>query len=165
VHISQTSRGDGSGCWAHGIQPPTEAIFWYVFTPDSRSTWTIWPFTSLDGFYLMYADDGFFSCKYADVEVRIEMDVYQYFWHGAKQETLLNRREDNIDVGQRFDRNHYFDYRTALAPGSGAWEDNAFVYVKVSILTDTSGGGSYAELNFAAGSANYVEPIALIAFP
>jgi hypothetical protein len=165
VRISQSSTGDGWGCWAHGIQPATEAIFWYVFTPDRRSTWTLWPFTSLDGFYLMRADDGAFTCKYADVEVRIEMDVYQYFWHGARQDTLLNRHNQNISVGLRFDRSHYFDYRTALAPGSGAWEDNAFVRVKVSAQADTSGGGSYAEVNFAAGSANYIEPIVLIAFP
>jgi len=117
VHISQSSRGDGSGCGAHGIQPPSEAIFWYVFTPDRRAIWNLWPFTSLDGFYLMRADDGFFTCKYADVEVNIDMDVYQYFWHGAKQVILLDRHHDNIDVGERFDRSHYFDYRTSLAPG------------------------------------------------
>ena len=51
---------------------------------------------------------------------------------------------------------HFFDYTTVLKAG-----DPVVVTVKGALDASAHGGGAYAELNFQAGTANYVEPLLL----
>lgn len=159
VHLRQTFTGSGSGWGAYGQNDPTEAIFYYFFVPDQTSVWQLWELTDLSGFYIVRADDGSWTSKNAEVRVTIEMDVFQYFWNGAKRDTVINREGDNISEGRSFQRLHRFEYPVFLKERDGVW-----VRVKVSAFANASGDGSYAEINFRDGNSNYIDPVVLLAW-
>jgi hypothetical protein len=57
-----------------------------------------------------------------------------------------------------YDRTGFFDYTAALKTG-----DPVVVTFKGIVDALERGGGAYAELNFEAGTANYIEPLLLSA--
>ena len=60
------------------------------------------------------------------------------------------RRSDN------FDRTFFIDIQAPLRAG-----DPVVVTARSEIVAGASGSGSYAELNFADGSANFIQPLSL----
>jgi hypothetical protein len=106
---------------------------------------------------VLRSDDGFFTSKHAYVDLRVTMNVHQYVDFGWKSFPYpLSRDEDNINEFDNFDRTFFFDSTAPLRAG-----DPVVVTAKIEIVAGASGSGSYAELNFADGTANYIQPLFL----
>jgi hypothetical protein len=112
---------------------------------------TIVPHNLFRGYYIVRSDDGFWTSKYARVVVDIWTNVWQYNWKGWTQNRVLDVGADNIDVNNRFDTERHTSNSDLL--GHGDW---AYVRNYVSLYVYARGDGSYAELNFAVGNANYL---------
>ncbi len=122
----------------------TQAVFWFVFTPDRTAMWNLLALIDLYGFYILRANDEWWNCKDSWVSVEAIMDVYQYYWNGQKHFPLLHIDAGNINVAQLYDDAGQFDYQVGLRAG-----DLAFVRVITSIGVYAQGGGSYSEVNFS----------------
>jgi hypothetical protein len=162
VKIKARNWGQGWGCYDFG---PTygpsrvSATFWFVFTPDRTAMWNLLALINLHGFYILTAHDDWWDCKHAMAHVEATMDVFQYFWHGTKRFGLLDFGADNINEARLFDEAGNFDYQAGLRAG-----DLAFVNVTISMNVYAQGGGSYSEVNFSDGTANFIEPLILFAW-
>jgi hypothetical protein len=160
LRIKDSDTGSGSGWWAEAGPPrPPEADVWYTFTPDQPGQWFLWVFTDLHGFYILRADDSWYNAKSASVSIVAGMDVEQYdYWHGPLEASQLELSDDNISTYQLFDRTPFLQYVTPLRAGDPVW-----VRAWITVKAVARGSGSYAEANFAAGTGNYIKPLALIA--
>lgn len=158
INILDISEGSGWGCWAVGAAPPVKYNVWFNFVPDETSMWDLITIFGFHGFYILTAHDGLFNCKSAKVLAEVKMNVYQYFWHGWKNFKLIDKHDDNIELTKFYDSGHLFDYTTTLKAGDSTW-----VLVEVSLDAFGSGSGSYAEINFSDGAANYIKPFLLAA--
>jgi hypothetical protein len=158
VKMKATDWGEGWGCWAQPRHPAdqtdAQVTFYFPFIPDQTATWDLLTLVDLMGFYIIYADDGFWTCKESAAKVQVTMDVYQYFWNGAQQFPLIDIDESNINQEQLITEYGNYFYRVALREG-----DWAFVALTVGIHTFAKGGGSYSEINFADGTGNYIVPL------
>lgn len=146
------ASGAGNGWFGSGAgsyQVWVEFGFWYL--PPTDRYYSIVPHNLFRGFYIVRADDGFWDSKEARVVIDIWTNVYQYNWKGWTQNRVLDVDGDNINVNNRFDTERH-TYNSALL-GHGDW---AYVRNYVSLYVYARGGGSYAELNFAVGNANYL---------
>ena len=147
-------KGDGWGCWATASGPPPTATVWFTFVPNRTARWELSPIFVFHGFYIMRADDGIFTCKFSAVEMEAKIDIFQYFWKGPKTYKLIDEDKDDVDTVGFFDRTEWIWDTTILRSGDPVW-----VKVDVSVDAIASGGGSYAEINFSDGAANYIEPL------
>ncbi len=162
VRIKARSWGQGWGCYDFG---PTygpsraSATFWFVFTPERTAMWNLLALINLNGFYILTANDDWWDCKHAEAHVEADMDVFQYYWNGAKRFPLLDLGADNINEASLFNEAGNFDYQAGLRAG-----DFAFVKVTISVTVHAQGGGSYSEVNFSDGTANFLHPLILFAW-
>ena len=109
------------------------------------------------GFYVLRSDDSWYNCRSAQVQLKARMNVRQYVDFGWKDFPLLiDREEDNAEEVTTYDRTGFFDYTAVLKAG-----DPVVVTFKGIVDASARGGGAYAELNFEAGTANYIEPLLL----
>lgn len=146
------AKGAGSGNFGSGAgsyQVWVEWGFWY-WVPSTKY-FGITTHNVFRGFYIVKADDGIFTSKFARAKVSIWNNVWQYNWKGWNSIDVLNVADDNINVNARFDTDRHA-YYTALL-GGGDW---AYVRNVVGLYVYARGSGSYAELNFATGAANYL---------
>ena len=158
IKFKDTSTGDGWGCWAVASGPPPTFTVWYFFVPDQTATWELTAITTFHGFYILRADDGIFTCKSAEVHAEVKLDVFQYFWKSSPVFKPVNVEDDNVNTTQTYNSTQFNWDNFSLKAGDPVW-------VKVSISLDAfaNGGGSYAELNFSDGTANFIEPLFLSA--
>lgn len=152
--LKSTMSGSGWGC---GVKenpdyPDTMAYWWHVFTPAQARTFTFYISAPYSGFYVTRADDSWYNCKYVKTYCFYDMDVYQLSWRGMERRTVLDRRGSNVNDTGRMQGTTVWSFNHALQAGIP-------VTVRVRITLDiyAQGGGSYGELNFADGSANYLE--------
>ncbi len=146
------ASGAGNGWFGSGAgsyQVWAEWGFWYL--PPANRNYSIVPHNVFRGFYIVRSDDGFWTSKYSRALVSIWTNVYQYNWKGWSTVNVLDVGSDNIDVNQRFDTDRH-TYNSALL-GGGDW---AYIRNVVGLYVYARGDGSYAELNFANGAANYL---------
>jgi hypothetical protein len=137
--------------------PPPEFAVHFGFVPAATKSYEMTAVFAFHGFYVLRSDDGYLTCKYAEVKLNVRMNVSQYTDLGWKTfPALIDRKEDNVEQIANYDRTHFFDYTAALKAG-----DPVVVTVAGTIKAFARGGGAYAELNFEAGTANYIEPLLL----
>lgn len=158
LKVKDISRGDGWGCWATASGPPPTFTVWYYFIPDRTATWELTAITVFHGFYILRADDGIFTCKSAEVHTEVKLEAFQYFWKSSPVFKLIDIDDDNINATKTYDSTQFNWDNFSLKAGDPVW-------VKVSISLDAfaNGGGSYAEINYSDGTANYIEPLFLSA--
>jgi hypothetical protein len=129
----------------------------FEFTPATTATYEMTAVLAFHGFYILRSDDSWYNCRNAKVKLTVSMNAHQYVdigWRGFP--ALIDRDEDNVEEVTNYDRTQFFDYTTVLKAG-----DPVIVTVKGALDTSAHGGGAYAELNFEAGTANYIEPLFL----
>lgn len=137
--------GSGAGSyqvwseWGYWFLPP--ASRWYGITTHDR----------FRGYYIVRSFDDWWISAYSRVVISIWTQVYQYNWKPWGSWNVLDVGSDNIDVNQRWD-NDIHEYYSVLL-GGGDW---AYIRNVVGLYVYARAGGSYAELNNAAGSANYL---------
>jgi len=158
VGMSQWSRGGGIGnCLGNPDFTEDGMVRYDVFfhfVPDRTATWELTAIITYSGFWILTAHDGYFSCKYAGVLLRTTLDVYQYFWAGPERLVLVDQDHAHIQ-DEQFVNVTPFQWMTArLRAGDPAW-----IRARIEMVAYASGAGSYAEINFRAGHANFIRPL------
>jgi hypothetical protein len=129
----------------------------FAFTPATTANYEMTAVFAFHGFYILRSDDSWYNCRKAGVTLTVSMNAYQYVDIGWKSfPALIDRDESNVEEVTTYDRTHFLDYTTVLKAG-----DPVIVTVRGVLEADAHGGGAYAELNFEAGTANYIEPLLL----
>lgn len=137
--------------------PPPEFNVHFAFVPATTATYEMTAVLAFHGFYILRSDDSWYNCRYAQVKLKVQMNVHQYVDIGWKTFPLLiDRKEANAEEVTTYDRTNFFDYTTVLKAG-----DPVVVTFKGIVDAFARGGGAYAELNFEAGTGNYIEPLLL----
>jgi hypothetical protein len=89
------------------------------------------------------------------------VDVYQYYWNGAKHYPMIDINSEHISEAQRYDSpKPPFEYQLGLGAA-----DLVIAKVTINLHAFAQGGGSYSEINFNEGTANYIQVAGLIAWP
>jgi len=145
-------------CWARGggwwssASISIYSTFWFYFYPAANRYYSVLPQVRYRGFYILRADDKWWNSKYARVVTDVRVRAYQYNWKPETVYPVLNHGDDNISVNPRFDADRTFYYSFLAGAGDLAW-----IRVNVRIYAYARGSGSYAEMNFADGVANWLQ--------
>jgi hypothetical protein len=151
IDLGDWATGAGSGLFGTGAGSFTVYMDWWFtyHAPQNRNyAHTIWvPF---HGFYILYADDGFWDSKEAHARIDLSAVGYQYNYKATGSTNVFDMDSQNINVNDRFDGWRTMYYSDLL----GA--DQAYLRVTASFYVYARGGGSHAQLNFSDGNANYM---------
>ena len=151
IDLSDFANGAGSGIFGTGAASFTVYMDWWFsyLAPTNRNyAHTIWvPF---HGFYILYADDGFWDSKESHARIDLAAVGYQYNYKAGGSTNVFDLDSQNINVNDRFDGWRTMYYSDLL----GA--DRAYLRVTASFYVYARGGGSTAQLNFADGNAIYM---------
>lgn len=146
------AKGGGSGLFGTGvgkIQSWVEFGFWYK--PPTSRFYTVRPRFQYRGYYIVKANDGFFTSKRAQVVASAWTNVHQYNWKGWNHVDVLNVSGSNINVNKRLDTDRVTHNSFLL--GGGDW---AYIRCTIGLYAYARGGGSYAKNDYSTGSANKV---------
>lgn len=159
LNVFTRASGSGSGIAGTGAGSFTAYIdWWFVFRPDTNRFYAFNCYVPYHGFYIVRADDAWYNSKEAKARIDLNTVAYQYNYKPGANTNVLDIRNDNINVNDRFDGWRYAYYSTLLGGG-----DNAYLRITSSYHVYARGGGSYSELNFSEGSANYMgKPIVYV---
>ena len=152
IDLSDYANGSGSGIFGTGAGSFTVYMdWWFTYVPPVNRNYghTIWvPF---HGFYILYADDGFWDSK--ETHARIDMSAigYQYNYKATGTTNVFDIDSQNVNVNDRFD-----GWRTMYYSDLLGGTDRAYLRVTASFYVYARGGGSTAQLNFSDGNANYM---------
>jgi hypothetical protein len=158
-HIKFETHWSGAGSFAppEAWSTPLQYSVYFTFTPAKTASYSMTAVLAFHAFYILRADDGLFTSKFAKVFLSVVMNVHQYVDIGSKSfPALIDEEHDNADEVITFDRTSFFDYTTILKEG-----DPVTVTVTVLPRVQAYGWGSYSELNFKDGIANYIQPLFL----
>jgi hypothetical protein len=149
--IKVSWRGHGWGC---GLQlpppPPPYALWWYFWVPPEDGIYQFVVTAYHNGFLILRANDGFFTCKYVDVKARSTVKLYQYYWSGERGAQLFETQGgSSIQQAYRIDGHVHYHINGNLQA-----EDSVYISIATHIEAWARGSGSYAELNFADGLGN-----------
>ena len=164
VNMWQWSRGGGLGnCLGNPDFTEDGMVrydIFFQFVPDKTASWELTAVITYSGFWVLRADDGYFSCKYAGVLLRTTLDVYQYFWRGPERLVLVDKEHAHIEDEQFVDVTPFQWMTARLRAGDPVW-----IRARIEMVAYASGAGSYAEINFRDGEANYIRPLIVSAAP
>jgi hypothetical protein len=147
-------KGSGSGIFGTGACGCTARAEWWYYHSTTESRWYSYTVNApFRGFYIVYADDGFWDSKEAKAALDIDMIGYQYGYKQNVHANLLYDDSQNVNDNYRFDETAT-EYYGDLLGGP----DFAYLRVTESLTVYARGDGSHGELNFADGTANYLDP-------
>jgi hypothetical protein len=151
--LTSISEGSGSGCFVRENPdfPDPTAKWWYTWTPPEDGLYSFWVVAPYSGFCIIRANDKWYNCKYAKAHAFVEVNVHQYFWLGRHEQTIIDKRGSNIQDTSLVSGSVHFLFNEPLKGG-----DEMVVRITVTLDTYVQGSGSYAELNFTEGQANYL---------
>jgi len=147
-----SASGGGWGCLGSGVgEIQTWVDFGFWFYPTQNRFYSVQPHFLFRGFYIVYADDGFWDCKNARTVLSVWTNCWQYNWKGWNHVDVLNVGGDNINVNNRFDIDRY-PYSAYLL-GANDW---VWIQCTIGLYARAQGGGSNVKNDFATGNANYL---------
>jgi hypothetical protein len=157
--LSAISTGDGWGCWASGHVPYAHELVWsYVWVPPKTGNYKIVAQIDYHGFYIIRADDRWYNCKKASLNAYTDIEAIQYFPKGKIEHRIIDLEDDNISQSGFVSGSKVWSFTDYFGGGDPVWFVIGF-YIDVN----ARGGGSYSELNFANGNANYIRaPIVFV---
>jgi hypothetical protein len=151
IDLSDWASGAGWGCFGTGVGAFTVYMdWWFTYVPTANRNYAHTIYVPFHGFYIVIADDGFWDCKDAHVRIDLSAIGYQYNYKALSTTNVFDLSGSNINVNDRLDGWRTMYYSDLL----GA--DRAYLRVTASFYVYAHGGGSYAELNFGTGNANYI---------
>jgi hypothetical protein len=164
VKLSQFIASNEYGLcgWARAYRPPLVVDFWFAFLADTTAVWNFLAIVDSFGFYLLNTNSGFWLCRFSKVTVDASLNMYQYFWFGEKKFSILSQESDDGFRSGFVDEYGLYDYQAFLRADPDAY---VFLRVRMTISADAYGSGTWAEINFKDGDANYIKPILLVANP
>jgi hypothetical protein len=140
----------GSGWWGSS-DIAVYNDFWFYFYPAANRYYSVVPHSVLHGFYMLYADDAWWNSKNSTVRLDVRVSAYQYNWKPETWYSVINHGGDNINYSSRLDTDRHFYYSFLAGAGDLTW-----ILVTNRLYAYARGDGSYAEINFASGAANYI---------
>lgn len=162
ITLKATDTGSGTGWGATAQPPPAPHDLVFTFIPAQNGAYNLNAVLAFHGFYILRADDGWLTHKYAEVTLNVSMNVHQYQadlgWQSFP--SPLHQNKDNANELDSYDQTKFFDVNANLRGG-----DAVVVTVRLTVEAVASGSGSYAEINFADGTANYAQPLFLSVTP
>lgn len=157
IRLKDTGRLNVVCFQAGGGSAAPEFAVHFTFVPATTARYEMTAVLAFHGFYVLRSDDSWYNCREAKVKLTARMNVHQFVDHPWKSfPALIDHRESNAELVKQYDRGNFFDYTAVLKAG-----DPVVVTVKGTVDAQARGGGAYAELNFEAGSSNYIEPLLL----
>lgn len=151
INLSDSASGAGSGLAGTGAASFTMYMdWWFTYRPTENRNYSHRVSVPFHGFYILKADDGFFTSKEAKSRIDLTTVGYQYNYKAPSSTNVFAMGNQNINVNDRFDGWRTMYYSSLF----GA--DRAYIRVTAKFYVYARGGGSNAQLNFSAGAANYV---------
>lgn len=148
--ISQ--EGDGSGGAATEMAQEAAHAYFH-FRPTSAGCITINALPIFHGFFHLKADETYFTSKSAEVSLTFRIDVIQ---HGIRQRgptiPIFSKSGSNVDQSAFIDQTTQTYSRMAIIQAG----EPVFIDIELGLSAGARGAGSYAELNFSCGEANYI---------
>lgn len=152
INLGDWATGAGSGIFGTGAGSFTVYMdWWFTYVPNENRNYGQTIYVPYHGFYILYADDGFWDSKEAHARIDMSAVGYQYNYKSSSSTNVFNMQSQNINVNDRFDGWRTMYYSDLLGGG-----DRAYLRVTSSFYVYARGGGSTAKLNFSDGNANYV---------
>ena len=115
IKLWEACNGSGSGIFGTGACSGTLVMDWwftYKAPQDRNYAHTIWvPF---HGFYILYADDGFWDSKEAHARIDLSAVGYQYNYKGTGSTNVFDLDSQNINANDRIDGWHTMYYSDLL---------------------------------------------------
>lgn len=164
VKIKREQWGGGNGwCgWAQPALPTVGVTFWFPFLADTTALWWLYPVIGFHGFYYLFANKDWWNCIDCRATLDVFVNAYQYVWNGSRHVNLLNVDEDSGAKFGSYDESPDISITTPLRNDSQYY---VFVKVDVLIYVHPYGPGTYGEMNFMDGTANYIQPLVMFAAP
>lgn len=151
IDLWVTCNGSGSGLFGTGACSGTLIMdWWFTYNAPTNRNYAHTIYVPFHGFYIIYADDGFWTSKDARARIDLSAVGYQYNYKPTGTTNVFDMGGDNINVNDRFDGWRTMYYSDLL----GA--DRAYLRVSASFYVYARGSGSTAQLNFSDGNANYL---------
>jgi hypothetical protein len=152
IDLWDTASGSGSGLFGTGAASFTAYMdWWFSYTTDTSRFYNNAIYVPFHGFDIVHADDGFWDSKEAHVRIDLAAMGYQYNGKPTANANVFDVDSQNINVNDRYDGWRTMNYADLLGGG-----DAAYLRVSASFYVYARGGGSFAELNFSDGAANYL---------
>ncbi|WP_250487065.1 hypothetical protein [Caballeronia sp. GaOx3] len=156
IRIMDARHYPNALCWDNRQDLPPEFAIHFTFVPAATSTYEMTAVLGFHGFYILRCDDSWWNCRDSGVRLKVQMNVNQYTDTGWRDFPLLDVEKDNAEEVISYDRTHFLDYTAGLRMG-----DPVVVTVRGVVEAYAHGAGAYAELNFSAGTANYIQSVFL----
>jgi hypothetical protein len=154
IKIKAVGVGHGSGWGAVGGPPPLFVDVVFSFTPHQSASFSFTACFAFHGFFVLQADDGMFTSKDAHVTLNFSLDAFQFVDRGWKSfPAVIDREGDNINEFDGFDHTLNFSDTQDFRGG-----EPVVVTARITVDAIASGSGSHAEINFADGDANFIQP-------
>src|SRR5262249_10864602 len=141
IRISGSKTGEGDGWGLSETYPIFLVSFWFHLIPTQTAVWTLQALTQYRGFYVVRADDDFWTSKESSVRIRTQLNVVQHSWTYGDWQAFCEHGDDNIDETGFIDELSQLQLQVPLQAG-----DLAVVYVDSWLETRARGDGCYAEL-------------------
>ena len=152
INAWDSASGSGSGIFGTGAASFTVYIdWWFNFQPELSKFYSYTIHVPYHGFYILYANDGFWDSKRASAKIDLCARGYQYNWKPKSCTNIFAMDSQNINVNSRIDGWRTMNYSDLLGG-----VDFAYLLLTTSLHVYARGGGSHSELNFSIGSANYI---------
>jgi hypothetical protein len=162
LKIKAQSTGSGwTGFWeAVAAPPPIPHDVVFTFIPAETRSYNLNAVLAFHGFYVLKANSGFLEKAFAEVSIDLQLGVHQYVDQWQSFPRPLDANKSNTDEFDNYDRTLFFDSTAPLRQG-----DPVVVTARVAVDAIANDSGSYAEINFADGTANYIQPLFLCVTP
>jgi hypothetical protein len=147
------AQGAGSGLFGTGVgETFIDVSWWFYFAPPDPRFYSIIPYTTYRGFYIVQSDDHWYDSHHARAVLTNSVNVYQYnIGKGWSHEDLLVLDGSNVNYNGRFDdtRSHYY---TALLGAN----DPVWIQKRVRLYVYARGATAYSKLDFGTGAGNWI---------
>ena len=164
IKIWDADSGSGNGWWPPyaTTDPIPAAVIKYSFRPDQAGMWNICPIAAFEGYYILSANDTFWTSKRAAVSVYVTVEVKQYdHFPTTKRFEVLHEAVTNNRLLREVRTTEFF----VMPPVFFRALDMVDITVTIETHAVARGGGSYAEINFNDDITDYIMPMMVLANP
>jgi hypothetical protein len=161
IKIKDVSRGHGTGWGGIAAPPPPTVDVVFAFTPHQSAHYSFTAAFAFHGFYILKADDGYLTSKFAEVTLDFSLNAFQFADRGWKSfPRPIDREDSNINEFVSFDK--FLNFSNAQDFREG---EPVVVTARITISALADGSGTHAEINFADGEAQFIQPLYLWVSP
>jgi hypothetical protein len=153
IESHDTGAGIGWGLATAGPPPAVVEVGFY-FVPDQNAHYTFTASFAFHGFYILKADDGVFTSKEASVLLGFSLQAYQYDLRPPKSfPNLIDRDSQKINEFDSYDNVLTFSDSQDFRQG-----EPVVIIATITYNASARGDGSFAQIDFKDGDANYIDP-------